>query len=143
MTDAHAEFLQDPEGHASHLDECADCRAIVAGLDAPLSHEPIRIDRLPVAAWEGAAYRSWGFVAACSAVLAVTAIVMCRVAGVSPLHAVSADASISQWRTLLTVMTGALRHATLGWQILFGCAFVAVNTILFLLLRRPTRGIDA
>jgi hypothetical protein len=143
MSDAHTEFLQDPEAHASHVDDCAECRAIVERLDAPLSHEPIHIDRLPLAAWEGASYRSWGFVAACSAVLAAIALVLCHIAGVSPVRAIFADASINQWRLFLALSTGALRRATLGWQIFFGCAFVAVNTLLFVLLRRPTRGIDA
>lgn len=143
MTDAHAEFLQDPEAHAAHLDTCVECRALIARLDEPVSHESVRLGELPLAGWEGASYRSWGFVAACSAILFVAAVVLCNLAGVSPLHVLSMDASFAQWRTLLTVLTGTVRRATLGWQIVFGIAFVAVNTILFVLLRKPPRGLDA
>lgn len=143
MTDRHAEFLRDPEAHASHLDECAECRALVQRLNAEVSSEGIDLEALPLAQWEGAAYRSWGFVASVSVIVAVAAITLCHVAGITPLHAVAWDASIVQWRTLLAILTGTLQRATLGWQIVFGIAFVAVNTLLFFLLRRPTRGIDA
>jgi hypothetical protein len=143
MTDAHNEFLQDPETHAAHLDECAECRALIARLNAVISHEPIRVTNLPLAGWEGATYRSWGFVAACAIVLLLTTVVLCRAAGVSPLSALSMDASVARWRGVLFEISSALRHAALVWQILFGCAVVAVNAILVLLLRRPTRGIDA
>lgn len=143
MNDAHADFLQDPEAHASHVDECAACRAIVERLDASVAADGIRLDRLPLAAWEGAAYRSWGFVAAVSVIIAAVAIALCHVAGITPLRAVESDASIGQWRTLLSVLTGVLQRATLAWQIVFAALFVAVNTLLFVLLRRPPRGIDA
>lgn len=143
MTDPHAEFLQDPEAHASHLETCAECRAFVSTLDTTVAAEPVEIKELPLAAWEGAAYRSWGFVAAVSVLVAAVAIALCHAAGLSPLHAVASDASIVQWRGLLNLLTGALRRTTLGWQIVFGVAFVAVNTLLFVLLRRSPRGIDA
>ena len=143
-TDPHAEFLQDPEAHASHLESCAECRAIVETLNANApSAGAVKLDQLPLAAWEGASYKSWPFVAAASAIVAAAAIILCHAAGVSPLHAVEADASITQWRTLLNVLTGALGRASLTGQILFGGAFVVVNTLLYLLLRRPPRGINA
>lgn len=142
-TDPHAEFLQDPEAQAGHLETCAECRALVQSLEARVSAGSLKIDKLPMAAWEGAAYRSWPFVAAVSAILATIAIVLCHMAGVSPLHVLTSDASVAQWRTLLALLTGALKRAPIAIQILFGVAFVAVNTILFLLLRRPPRGIDA
>lgn len=143
MTDSHAEFLQDPEAHASHLGECAECRALVQRLNAEVSSAGIDLEALPLAQWEGAAYRSWIFVAFVSGIVAAVAITLCHIAGITPLHAVASDASIVQWRTLLAILTGTLQRATLGWQIVFGMAFVAVNTLLFFLLRRPTRGIDA
>ena len=135
--DAHAEFLQDPEAHASHLNECAECRAIVETLQAPLTHEPIAVDKLPVAPWEGAAYRSWGFVTAATIILGLVAYVLCRWAGLSPLHAVSADAEFTQWRTLFVVLGRALRP----WQII--SLFVGVNGLLIFLLRKAPKGIDA
>ena len=143
-TDPHTEFLQDPEGHASHFESCAQCRAILETLnaDAPTAGA-VKIDKLPLASWEGAGYKSWPFVAVASAIVAVAAIILCHFAGVSPLHAVESDASIAQWRTLLNILTSTLSRASLGWQIVFGGAFVVVNTVLYLLLRRPPRGIDA
>jgi hypothetical protein len=142
-TDPHAEFLQDPEAHAAHLATCSECRALVQALDAPVSGQSIRMEKLPLAAWEGATYRSWPFVAAASAVVAVMAIVLCHMADVSPLHLMALDASINTWRAVFSSLTGVLQRAPIGVQILFGIAFVFVNTILFVLLRRPTRGIDA
>ena len=143
MTDPHAAFLQDPEGNAAHLERCDACRALVQTLESPLSAAPVEVGKLPLAAWEGAAYRSWGFVAVTSAIVAAMAIVLCHMAGVSPLHAVAADTGFSEWRALLGALNASLSSASLGWQILFGCAFVVVNTVLVLLLRRPPRGIDA
>ena len=135
--DAHAEFLQDPEAHASHLNDCAECRAIVETLRATLTHQPIEVGRLPVAPWEGAAYRSWGFVTAATVVLGAIAYALCHIAGLSPLHAVSADAEFTQWRTLFVVLGRAMRP----WQIV--ALFVGVNGLLILLLRRAPKGIDA
>lgn len=135
--DAHAEFLQDPEAHASHLKECAECRAIVETLQAPLSHQPIDVSKLPVAAWEGASYRSWGFVTAATFTLGLVAYALCEWAGLSPLHAVSADAEFTQWRTLFVVLGRAMRP----WQII--SLFLVVNGLLILLLRRAPKGIDA
>lgn len=143
MTDAHTEFLQDPETNAAHLEQCAECRALIARLNAVISHEPIRVTDLPLAGWEGASYRSWGFVAASAMALLLATILLCHAAGVSPFKALSMDASLARWRGLLFELSSALRRAALGWQILFGCAVVAVNALLVLLLRRPPRGIDA
>lgn len=143
MSDAHTEFLQDPEAHASHLAGCAECRALLAQLDAAIAAEPLSGDRMPLAPWEGAAYKSWGFVAAVSIVVAAIAIALCHAAGLSPIHAVAEDVSIMQWRSAIGLLTGALQRTSLGWQIVFGAAFVVVNTLLVLLLRRPPRGIDA
>ena len=143
MSDVHAAFLENPEAHADHMATCAECRAIFAQLNAPVTHGAVEVGHLPLAAWEGASYRSWAFVAICSAGLLAIAAALSVAAGLSPLRLLKADASIAQWKELLTVLSGALRRATLVWQIVFGVAFIAVNTLLVLLLRRPTRGIDA
>ena len=142
-TDPHAEFLQDPEAHAAHLETCSECRLLVQALETPVAGQAIQMEKLPLAAWEGATYRSWPFVAAASAAVAVMAIVLCHMAGLSPLRVMALDASINSWRAVLSLLTGALQRAPIGVQILFGVAFVAVNSILFVLLRRPPRGIDA
>src|SRR4051812_1491712 len=114
-TDPHAEFLQDPEAHAEHFESCAECRAIFETLNANAPPATsIQVGTLPLASWEGAAYKSWPFVAAASAALAIAAIVLCHMAGVSPLHAVESDASLTQWRALLNLLAGSLRRASLG-----------------------------
>src|SRR4029079_5118512 len=107
-TDPHAEFLQDPEAQAGHLETCAECRALVQSLEARVSAGSLKIDKWPMAACEGAAYRSWPFVAAVSAILAIIAIVLCHMAGVSPLHVVTSDASIAQWRAGAALPTASV-----------------------------------
>lgn len=143
MTDVHAQFLENPEANAAHLDECAECRAVFSQLDVPVSHEPVTLNELPLAAWEGASYRSWGFVAVCAGLLFGLAMTLSAIAGVSPLRVLTMSTSINDWRMLLAAFSTGLRHAALGWQIVFGVAFIAVNSLLFVLLRRPPRGIDA
>jgi hypothetical protein len=46
-------------------------------------------------------------------------------------------------RGLVNSTTTSLRGASFGWQIAFGAAFLIVNALLFVLLRRSPRGIDA
>lgn len=143
MTDAHTEFLENPEGHASHLESCAECRAMFAQLNARIGEGSVRVGDLPLAPWEGAAYRSWSFVSTCVIALLAVVFALCDAAGISPLHAVTMDATFSQWPALVMRAATALRGAAPVWQILFGVLFLAVNAALVLLLRRPTRGIDA
>ena len=143
MTDPHTQFFEDPESNAAHLETCAECRAIFERLDLPISHAAIRLDQLPLAEWEGASYRSWGYAVACAAAVLIIAVALCRAVGISPLRAVTLDGSLTQWRTFLGSASAALRAAAIGWQIVFVCVVVAVNAVLVLLLRRPPRGIDA
>ncbi len=143
MTDVHVQFMEDPEANASHLEQCAECRAMFAQLDAPVPHQPVAMSDLPLAAWEGASYRSWGFIAVTSLLLLGLAVTLTAIAGVSPLRILTLSTSINDWRILLAAFSNGLRHAALGWQIVFGVAFIAVNSLLFVLLRRPPRGIDA
>ena len=72
-------YLEDPEANASHLAECAECRALADGLveDSipPPSGQAGRLSStsLPLAPWEGAAHRSWPLVAAGALAVAVIA----------------------------------------------------------------------
>ncbi|HEX8152961.1 MAG TPA: hypothetical protein VF698_07550 [Thermoanaerobaculia bacterium] len=149
-TESCERFLEDPEAHAAHLETCADCRAFFAELDAPVAERPIAVDpdALPLAPWEGASHRPWPLVA--GVVLAVLAmgIAFFLVAGESPLAGMIAAVAreVPQLGFLVDFiqLTGnAAQHAPATWQIAVGISFVVVNTVLFLLLRRSPRGIDA
>ncbi len=58
MNEACQRYAEDPEGNAAHLSECRTCREMYAMLDAPIDSQPVRVEALPLAAWEGAAYRA-------------------------------------------------------------------------------------
>jgi hypothetical protein len=144
------QYLEDPEAHAAHPESCAECRALFAELgDAP-SARPIavNVDALPVAAWEGAKHRPWPLVGGVTlAVLAMT-FAFFLVAGESPVRGlVRAIASaIPQVGLLFDFfhLTGtAIPNAPTMWQVGIAISFLVVNTLLFLLLRRAPRGIDA
>lgn len=137
-------YMEDPEGNASHLAECAECRSVVAALAAPVAHRPVVVEALPLAPWEGASHRAWPLVlGGALAVLAIT-IVVCAVAGLSPLRVIETPLrSMSVARTTIDAAAAAIRRASTMAQIGFGFLFIAVNTVLVLLLRRAPRGIDA
>jgi hypothetical protein len=139
MNEACQRYAEDPEGNASHLAECAKCQEMYASLDAPMESQPVRIETWPIAAWEEAGYRSWPLVIGGALALAAIGLGLCAAAGISPLAALQAGAHFD-WRGLLQMATQTLRP--LG-PIGFSALFIAVNTALFLLLRRPPRGIDA
>jgi hypothetical protein len=139
MNEACQRYAEDPEGNAAHLADCAKCRDMYASLDVPIDSQPVRVEALPVAPWEGAGYRSWPLVVGGALALAAVALGLCAAAGISPLAALQAGARFD-WRGLLQMGTQAVKP--LG-PIGFSALFIAVNTVLFLLLRRPPRGIDA
>ncbi len=139
MNEACQRYAEDPERNAAHLSECATCREMYALLDVPVESHPVRVEALPLAAWEGAGYRSWQLVIGGAFALAAIALGLCAAAGISPLAALQAGARFD-WRAVLEMATQTVRP--LG-PIGFSALFIAVNTVLFLLLRRPPRGIDA
>jgi hypothetical protein len=139
MNEACQRYAEDPEGNAAHLSECRACREIYALLDAPVDLQPMRVEALPLAGWEGAAHRSWSLVIGGAFALAAIALGLCAAAGISPLAALEAGARFD-WRGLLGMATRAVQP--LG-PIGFSALFIAVNTVLVLLLRRAPRGIDA
>jgi hypothetical protein len=139
-------YLEDPEANAAHLQTCAKCRAEATGLaeKAGIENAPIDLDALPLAPWEGSSHRSWGFVLGGAVIVIAIALALCDASGMSPLHvAESSLASMEGMRNLLNRATTSLRAASLGTQIAFGAAFLVVNALLIVLLRRAPRGIDA
>jgi hypothetical protein len=139
-------YLEDPEANAAHLQTCAKCRAEAVGLAEKAGAEtaPIDLDALPLAPWEGSSHRSWGFVLGGAVIVIAIALALCDVSGMSPLHvAESSLASMEAFRSGLTSFASWLRAAPLVMQVVFGAAFLIVNALLIVLLRRAPRGIDA
>jgi hypothetical protein len=144
MKDACQRYLEEPEAHAAHLAECADCRALFDTLGIAVESEPLSVGTLPLAPWEGATHRAWPLVAGGALLVLLVAIAVCLWAGVPPLRVLSSSLdAIAVARGTIAGAAGALRAASTVWQIAFGFLFVAVNTVLVLLLRRAPRGIDA
>lgn len=142
------DYLQDPEANAAHLASCAACRAIAEELDAPLAGaivdgpaRPIALDALPLAPWEGASYRTWPLVAAGAAAVLILAVVLFIAAGMTSVSG-AAQALVSEVPPVQGLLK-LFRHtgSALGAPIV-GVLFVAINTILFLLLRRSPKGLD-
>lgn len=143
------DYLQDPEANAAHLESCAECRAIAEELDDAIAVAPraISLDALPMATWEGASHRTWPLVAAGAVAVAILAVVLFLAAGISPLQGIaravtSAVPSLDLMVNLSQLAGGALHKAPVAWHIAIAVSFVAINTILFLLLRRAPKGID-
>ena len=144
MKDACQRYLEDPEANPGHLAECEQCRALFDTLGLSVEERPVSVGALPLAPWEGATYRAWPLVAAGALLLFVVAIAVCFWAGVPPLRIVESSLiKIADWYGFVGGAAGALREASIVWQIGFGLLFITVNTALVLLLRRAPRGIDA
>lgn len=144
--DACQRYLEDPEANAGHLETCAECRAVNAALsaNADVDAAPISLDSLPLAPWEGSSHRAWPLVLGAAAAVIIIAFVLCDLAGISPMHvAESSLASLEARRDLVRNATDWLRAAPAAMQVAFGVAFIVVNALLVLLLRRAPRGIDA
>jgi hypothetical protein len=133
------DYLQDPEANAAHLESCAECRAIEEDLALPIEveHRPLRVDALPLAGWEGASHRTWPLVGAGLVSALTLAIVLSAYAGISPLTVVAS--SMPSLEALLTFLQ--LTGRAIGGP-LVAVLFIAINTILFLLLRRAPKGVD-
>lgn len=145
-SDACQQYLEDPEANAAHLETCAECRAVNAGLSVKAAAEPpsIDVDALPLAPWEGSSHRPWPLILGGTAIVVAIALALLDAAGMSPLHVAEGSlASMDAIRNLLSRAATSLRSASLGAQIAFGVAFFVVNWLLIVLLRRAPRGIDA
>ena len=133
------QYLEDPEAHASHLSECETCSQLFATLEAPVRHDPVRLDALPLAPWESASHRSWSLVIAGALVVAVLSVLLFLVAGDSPFAHLELFMTTSV--PMLRLAAGAIR-SELG-PVLLGIGFLTINALLFVLLRRAPKGIDA
>ncbi|MEO8380780.1 MAG: hypothetical protein ABI779_14040 [Acidobacteriota bacterium] len=129
------DYLEDPEGNASHLASCSICAALEEEVE--VRHQPMSVDALPLAPWEGAKYRTWPLVGAGLLAVFTLAIVLSAAAEVSPLTAVTA--SMPSVKALLTFFQ--LTGRAMGAPVV-AVLFVVINTVLFLLLRRAPKGAD-
>jgi hypothetical protein len=147
MTDQDCQrYLEDPDANAAHLRKCAKCNAEAIALaeKADVAPPPIDLSALPLAPWEGSQHRAWPLVLGTSAVVVIVALALLDAAGMSPLHVVEGSlTSMESIRGLFGGWANSLRAASLGAQVAFALAFIIVNGLLIVLLRRAPRGIDA
>lgn len=133
------EYLQDPEANAAHLQSCEMCRAITEELDEELvvNPRPLSIPALPLAPWEGAKHRTWPLVGAGLLAVFTLAVVLSAAAEVSPVTAVTSSMPSVQALLSFFQLTGRAMGAPV-----VAVLFLAINTVLFLLLRRAPKGAD-
>lgn len=129
-------YAEDPEAHAAHLQTCETCRAAYGAIDV----KPVSVDALPLAPWEGASYRAWPLVLGGALAVLAIALALCAAASISPLAALAAGMRFDAARAAIATIDEKLRP--LG-PFVFAVLFLAVNSLLVLLLRRAPRGIDA
>jgi hypothetical protein len=140
---ACARYLEHPEANADHLAACDACRALFGDLDESVSHPPLAIGMLPLAPWEGARHRAWPLVAFGAIGVCALAIAFFLVAGVSPMHGVAAATRVPSPESAMTMaadVSQALMRSAGGWIVV---GFLVTNAVLFALLRRAPRGVDA
>lgn len=133
------EYLQDPEANAAHLESCALCRSIEEDLGDEIEIQPraLNLDALPMASWEGASHRTWPLVIAGLVSSLTLTIILSAAAGISPVSAVTQ--SMPSIDALLTILQ--LTGNAMGKPLVV-VLFVAINAILFFLLRRSPKGAD-
>ena len=132
-------YLENPEAHPEHLNECADCRRMASALDVDVVRKPVTVDSLPLAPWEGAAHRSWPLVVGSALTVIAIAAAFFAAAGVSPVEVFRNNApSIDMAMSIIRVV----RNAPTTFHIVVIVSFVVVNALFLLLLRRAPRGMD-
>ena len=134
-------YLEDPDANASHLAECAECRALADSLQSSVLGPRSSVTDLPLASWEGAAHRSWPLVAAGAIAVAVIAALLFAATGTSPLEILRGKLPSGDVFTSLMRLR-FVQNAPISWQIFIVTAFVIVNGIFIALLRRSPRGLD-
>lgn len=144
MNDGCQRYIEDPEANASHLETCEACRELFGELDMPVAeHRPISVDGLPLAPWEGASHRSWPLVVAGAVLLIGIAAALFAMAGISPRVLFTTLPSMDVLASVIRGGGAFVRNAPTGWQVGIGIGFLVVNTLLYMLLRRSPRGVDA
>ena len=143
-SDPHQQYLEDPEANAPHLAECEDCRALAESLESPIPALQSSVAReLPLAAWEGASYRSWPLVVAGAIAVGVIAALLFAATGSSPLEIIRGKVpSTDVIASMVRLTSGAVQNAPVSLQFGIVVAFLIVNGIFIALLRRAPRGID-
>jgi len=149
-------FLADHESNPTHAESCESCRAELARLEElEQSLERAKVagstslspDALPLAPWEGASTRSWITVLIVAAVVLALGLGGFVMLGIAPLDGfIAALSGAASTRYLLTVARSApnfLATAPMHVHILIFLAFIVVNVIFAILLRRRLRGYDA
>lgn len=142
-------YLEDPEKHQAHVETCAACRDLFSDLDAevPVTPRPIAVDALPLAPWEGASHRTWPLVAAGIASVAMLAVALFLAAGTPPLRGIaraiaSSVTSFEAASKFFQLFGNGLHSAPAVVHVTIAVLFVAINSLLFILLRRAPKGID-
>lgn len=138
-------YLEEPEANEAHLAECESCAAMVRELDAAIATKPVMSRDLPVAPWEGASHRPWTLIIGAVLALLAGALALFTISGGSPVDALRQSGSalpVAMFAPVMKMVSGGVRNAPVGWQFGIGIAFLVVNAVLFLLLRRAPRGVD-
>jgi hypothetical protein len=150
------DYFENPELNAAHLERCAECRALEEALheetagdlgDAGFEPRPISVDALPLATWEGASHRTWPLVAAGALSVLSLAIVLFLAAGTPPLRGIAqaVTSSVPGFEAASKFFAhfgSGIHGAPMHYHVIIGVLFVVINSLLFLLLRRPPKGID-
>ena len=137
------DYLEDPEAYAAHVESCETCRELIEELDdgVDVQHRPVSLDALPLAPWEGASHRTWPLVAAGRAAVLILAIALFFMSGVSSLNGIASAVMSAIPPVQPVVRVLQLTGHAIGVPVI-AVLFVAINSILFLLLRRSPKGID-
>jgi len=142
-TDSCQRYLEDPEANSGHLESCPECRALFSDPDVPFRHEPIVIDELPVAPWEGAAHRPWPLIVLTLLAVLTAASALFLVSGVSPVHGFTrAVQSGVPSLEVVELLANGIQHAPPTFRVVAIAGFVVVNSLLYLLLRKAPKGLD-
>ncbi len=149
MTRTCEQYLENPELSRGHLAECESCRRLEAWLnvspDGGSQHGSI-LNRLPVASWEGAAHRSWPLAIITILLVLIASAGFFLIAGVSPAQGFAASLRELVPRVDMVIVATSfaelLKRAPASFHIIVVTAFIAVNLLFALLLRRPAKGYD-
>lgn len=160
MNEECRNYFDDPDALRAHAADCDECAALLADLDAiegsldELSGEA-RTDlasglasRLPLAPWEGSRHRSWGVVIAGAIAIICLAAAAFSLGGVSPAEGITdalrgTMAGQLGWMKLFRAAPQVLRQAPMQFHVFLAVAFLSVNLLFFLLLRRDPKGTNA
>ncbi len=152
-------YRNDPDADTAHIESCEECRALAQEIEA-IEQNVARLsletkpdfrrqvsEKLPLAPWEGAPYRSWRLVVTVLVTLFILVSGAFMAAGVAPFYAARTLASrmlpLMSPGELATSFSELIASAPASFHITIGILFVVVNLLLLVLLRRRPRGYDA